>query len=105
MQPWKVGVGLVIAITALTVMIGAHHFDYLRPYRSIILTQYWWPILLYGGTALTIAALAIAGILRTLGLFDLGSKVGVVERSIRRGEGDPSLARRLSDQRDGDFTD
>ncbi len=105
MHPWKVSVGVTVAVTALAVFFGASHFDYLAPYRRVIVTEYWWPITLYAGAAFLTVVIAVAGILRSLGLYDIGRKVDLAERSVRRGDGDPDLARRLAEQEQGDFTD
>ena len=39
----------------------------------------------------------------TAGLADLGCRVDLVERSVRRGEGDPGLARALNSDAEGDW--
>ena len=105
MHPWKVSLGLTIAVVATLVFAAAARFDYLSPHRELILTEYWWPITLYTGSAVLTIVVALAGILRNLGLFDVGRKVDLVERSVRRGDGDPELARRLHAQEHGDFAD
>ena len=105
MHPWRISFGVTVAATALAVFVAAPHFDYLSPYRRLIVTQYWWPITLYAGGAFLTLAIVIAGILRRLGLYDIGRKVDLAERSLRRGPGDPELARRLAEQEQGDFSD
>ncbi len=105
MHPWKVSLGLTIAVVACLVFVAASRFDYLSPYRQLILTEYWWPVALYTGSAVLTIVVALAGILRNLGLYDVGRKVDLVERSVRRGDGDPELARRLHAQEHGDFAD
>ena len=55
-------------------------------------------IALYLGLALATLAAVFYWAARALGLGDLGKKVGLVERSVRRGEGDRELAEAL--QRD-----
>ena len=105
MQPWKVSLGLTIAVLATLALVATARFDYLHPFRSTILTDYWWPILLYGGSAVLVTVIALAGLLRTLGLYDLGRKTGFLERAVRRGDGDPDLARRLADEDEGSYSD
>ena len=105
MYPWRVSLGLTIAVVACLVFAAAARFDYLSPYRQLILTDYWWPITVYTASAVLAIVVALAGVLRSLGLYDVGRKVDLVERSVRRGDGDPELARRLHDQEHGDFTD
>ena len=105
MHPWRMSFGVTVALTALALLFGASHFDYLSPYRRVIVTEYWWPVTFYGGAALLTLVIAVAGILRSLGLYDIGRKVALAERSVRRGDGDPELARRLAEHEQGDFTD
>ena len=51
-------------------------------------------------------AFSIYALARSIGLADLGRKVDLVERSIRRGEGgDTELAEALRSQEKGDFQD
>ncbi|MCY3746373.1 MAG: hypothetical protein OXH05_09075 [Acidobacteria bacterium] len=105
MHPWKISVGVGVAVTAALVFFGASRLDYLSPYRRLIVSDYWWPITVYAGSAFLAAVLAAAGILRSLGLYDIGRKVDLAERSVRRGDGNPDLSRRLGEQEQGDFND
>ncbi len=105
MHPWKISLGVGVALTAAVVFFAASHFDYLAPYRRVIVTEYWWPVTAYAGSAFLAAVVAAAGILRSLGLYDIGRKVDLAERSVRRGDGDPELSRRLAEQEQGDFTE
>ena len=105
MHPWKVSLGLTIAVVASLVFVAASRFDYLGPHRRLLITGYWWPVAFHAGSAVVAVVLALAGVLRSLGLYDVGRKVDLVERSARRGEGDPELARRLQAQEHGDFAD
>ena len=79
MQPWKVSLGLTVAVLALFALVATARFEYLHPFRSTILTDYWWPILLYGGSAVLVIVIALAGLLRTLGLYDLGRRSATPE--------------------------
>ena len=105
MHPWKISLGVGVAVTAALVFFGASRFEYLSPYRRLIVTDYWWPITVYAGSAFLTVAIAAAGVLRSLGLYDIGRKVDLAERSVRRGDGDPDLSRRLAEQEQGDFND
>ena len=55
--------------------------------------------------ALALAAVlaALYAVARAAGLADLGRRVDLVERSVRRGEGDPELARALKSDAEGDW--
>ena len=58
----------------------------------------------YAALALVSCVVALYATARAAGLADLGRKVDLVERSIRRGAGaDPELAGQLQQQDRGDF--
>ena len=60
-------------------------------------------IAVHAGLALAAVTAAIYAVARAAGLADLGSRVDLVERSVRRGEGDPGLADALKRDADGDW--
>ena len=72
--------------------------EYLAPFRQVILSDYGISIAAHLGLAVVTGAAFLYGMARAVGLADLGRKVDLVERSIRRGEGDHELAEAL--QRD-----
>ena len=77
MQPIAIAVGLTVTILALTA---------------------------YGVAGVVTLAVAIYATARAVGLADLGRKVDLVERSIRRGAGgDPELADQMQQQDRGEF--
>ena len=80
MQPWKISAGLTAAIAGSAVLLAGPRLEYLAPY---------WPLLL-----------AVA---RAAGLADLGRRVDLAERSVRRGEGDPALTDALRRDAEGDW--
>ena len=55
------------------------------------------------GLGLVAVAAALCGAARIAGLADLGRRVDLVERSIRRGEGDPELAEALRRDAEGEW--
>ena len=75
------------------------------PIQRLIVRQYWLPVLLYSGAALFTLVVLIGATARSVGLVDVGKTVDLVERSIRRGEGDPDLSRRLQEEDRGDFSE
>ena len=104
MQPWKIRIGLTAVILALTLMVAGDHFAYLKPHLRIILTDYWIPLAWYSGLAVISLAMAIYAAARALGLADMGRKVDLMERSIRRGEGGQTdLAAKLDNEDRGEF--
>ena len=104
MQPIAVAVGLTVTILALTALLAGPHFAYLAPHTRVLATQYWPALTAYGVAGVVTLAVAIYATARVLGLADLGRKVDLVERSIRRGAGgDPELAGQMQQQDRGEF--
>ena len=104
MQPWKISIGLTAIILAVALMLAGESFTYLKPYFSIIVTDYWMPVAWYGGLAVVTLMVVIYSAARALGLADMGRKVDLMERSIRRGEGGQiELAEKLEQEDRGQF--
>ena len=101
MQPWKVSVGLTVNVAGVTAMLLARRLEYLAEFRRVIFAEYAGVFPLYLGLALATLAALFYGAARALGLGDLGKKVDLVERSVRRGEGDRELAEALERDREG----
>ena len=105
MQPWKISVGLTAIILALALMLAGESFSYLAPHFQIIVTGYWMPVAWYGGLAVVTLMVAIYAAARALGLADMGLKVDLMERTIRRGSGGQTeLAEKLGQEDRGQFT-
>ena len=104
MQPIAVAVGLTVTILALTALLAGPHVAYLAPHTRVLATQYWPALTAYGALAVLSVIVALYATARAAGLADLGRKVDLVERSIRRGAGgDPELAGQMQQQDRGDF--
>ena len=99
MQPITVAVGLTVTFLALTVLLCLPEFVYLAPHTRILTARYWPPLTAYGALAILTFLVALYTGARAAGLADLGRKVDLVERSIRRGAGgDPELAEQMQQQ-------
>ena len=105
MQPWKVAVGLGVALGALLAALLVRRFAFLAPYTAYIAAEHWLSVAVHFGTAVAAIGLAAGALARSLGLVDVGREVDVVERSIRRGEGSPELGRVLREEAEGTFTE
>ena len=104
MQPWKISVGFTAIILAVAAMIGGEHFAYLEPHFQGIFARYWMSLAWYGGLAIVSLMAVIYASARALGLADLGLKVDLMERSIRRGGGATNeLAKKLGQEERGQF--
>ena len=103
MQPWKISAGLTAAIAGTAFLIGGSRLDYLAPFWATILAEHGLTLALQAGLILAGLAAAIYIVARTTGLADLGQRVDLAERSVRRGEGDASLEDALRRDADGDW--
>ena len=103
MQPWKISGGLTAALAGSAFLLGGSRLEYLAPHWSAILAGHGIALLLHATLVLTAVAAAIYAIARTTGLADLGSRVDLAERSVRRGEGDPGLSDALRQDDEGEW--
>ena len=105
MQPWKISVGFTVIIIAVAALIAGEQFAYLEPHFQTIFNDYWMPLAWHGGLAILTLMAVIYASARALGLADLGLKVDLMERSIRRdgGGGTGQLAEKLGQEERGEF--
>ncbi len=103
MQPWRVSAGLTTTLTGLAVLLVGPRLEYLAPFWRVILSDYGVSIAAHLGLALVTVAAILYGAARAVGLADLGRKVDLVERSIRRGEGDQGLVEALQRDAEGEW--
>ena len=103
MQPWKISAGLTAAIAGATLLLGGSRLEYLSPFWPLVLADHGLALFLHLAFALAVVAAAIYSIARATGLADLGRRVGLAERSVRRGEGDPDLTHALRRDAEGDW--
>ena len=103
MQPWKVSAGLTTAMAGLAALLLGSRLEYLAPLWRVILSDFSVTIAVHLGLGLVTVAAILYGAARAAGLADLGRKVDLVERSIRRGEGDSGLAEALQRDAEGEW--
>ena len=104
MQPITVALGLTVTLLALAALLAGPSFAFLAPHTRVLVFEYWPALAAYGGLAVVSLVVALYATARAAGLADLGRKVDLVERSIRRGAGgDPELAGQMRQQERGDF--
>ena len=103
MQPWKISAGLTAAIAGSAILLAGPRLEYLAPYWPLLLAEHGVLLALHLALALATVAAAIYAVARAAGLADLGRRVDLVERSVRRGEGDLELARALKSDAQGDW--
>ncbi len=103
MQPWKISAGLTAAIAGSAVLINGSRLEYLAPHWPAILAEHGVGLALHAVLALTAVAATIYVVARATGLADLGSRVDLAERSVRRGEGDAGLEDALRQDEQGEW--
>ncbi len=103
MQPWKISAGLTAALAGSASLLAGSRLQYLAPFWPLILADHGLAIALHLALALAAVLAAIYAIARAAGLADLGRRVDLVERSVRRGEGDPGLADALNRDAEGEW--
>ncbi len=103
MQPWRISAGLTAALAGLAVLVSGSRLEYLVPFWRVILADYGLVIAAHLGLVLAALAAALYAAARAAGLADLGRRVDLVERSIRRGEGDPALGAALQRDAEGEW--
>ena len=104
MQPITVALGLAVTLLALAALLAGPSFAFLAPHTRVLVFEYWPALAAYGALAVVSLVVALYATARAAGLADLGRKVDLVERSIRRGAGgDPELAGQMRQQERGDF--
>ena len=103
MQPWKISAGLTAALVGSVILLAGSRLEYLAPFWPLVLADHGVSIALQLALALAAVAAAIYAVARAAGLADLGRRVDLVERSVRRGEGDPELANALRRDAEGDW--
>ena len=103
MQPWKISAGLTAAIAGSTFVLAGSRLEYLMPFWPTVLADHGIILSLHLVLALAAVAAAIYAVARAAGLADLGRRLGLAERSVRRGEGDPDLTDALRRDAEGDW--
>ena len=103
MQPWKISAGLTAAIAGSAMILAGPRLEYLSPFWPVILAEYGVLLSVHLAFALATIAATIYVVARATGLADLGRRVDLAERSVRRGEGDTGLTEALRRDAEGDW--
>ena len=101
MQPWKISAGLTAALAGSAFLIGGARLGYLAPHWPAVLAEHGLRLAFHAVLVLIAVAAAIYVVARATGLADLGSRVDLAERSVRRGEGDAGLEVALRQDKEG----
>lgn len=105
MHPWQVSFGLVLATV---VPLGYFVYDdlgYLTGLWGLAWTHYAFHLVAVPSASVLLMAALYYQVARSLFLGDVGSRIEVMDRSVRRGEGgDAELSAALQREESGDYT-
>ena len=105
MKPIFFGVGITAALGGLAVLLVGPRLDFLAPWWGTILRTYGLTLGLHAAAALATSIVVFYALARLAGLADLGRRVDLVERGIRRGSGDRDLQHALERNDHGLYPD
>ena len=104
MRPWKVAIGVTVALTAVTGFVVWSVVPYLHRFTWVLVVDYGAYLAAYGFLGMVTVAAGVYSAARMVSLGAVGRKVDVVERSIRRGAGqDAALAAALARDEAGSY--
>ena len=104
MQPWQVSLGLSIATVLPGAFFLADSLRYFNGYWGFLWQEYAFHLVTVPVAAVLTCVFGFYHIARVLFLGDVGSRIGVLDRSIRSGEGgDPELTAALQREDTGEF--
>ena len=103
MQPWRTSVGLTTALAGSAALLVPPRLECLAPLWPLIITDHGLGIASHLALVLGAVAAALYAVARAAGLADLGRRVDLIERSVRRGEGDPELTDSLRRDAEGEW--
>ena len=105
MKPIFFGVGITAAWAGTAVLLAGPRLDFLSPWWGTILRTYGWELALHAAALLLTSIVVFYALARVGGLADLGRRVDLVERGIRRGSGDRDLQHTLERSDAGVYPD
>ena len=105
MKPIFFGIGVTAAWAGLAVLLVGPRLDFLSPWWGTILRAYGLTLGLHAAAAFITSIVVFYALARVVGLADLGRRVDLVERGIRRGSGDRDLQHALERSDQGVYLD
>ena len=105
MKPIFFGIGITAAWAGTAVLWVGPQLDFLSPWWGTIVRAYGLTLALHVGALLVTSIVVFYALARVAGLADLGRRVDLVERGIRRGSGDRDLQHALERSDAGVYPD
>ena len=105
MDPGRFCVGMTIVVLALTCALLATRFDYLGEFWIVLRADHALRLVLMGAAWASCVVAGTYQLARVLVLGEVGQRVGLLERAMRRGQGgDPELRRALDREETGEYS-
>ena len=105
MKPIFFGIGITAAWAGTAVLWVGPQLDFLSPWWGTIVRAYGLTLALHAAALLVTSIVVFYALARVAGLADLGRRVDLVERGIRRGSGDRDLQHALERSDAGVYPD
>ena len=104
MQPWQVSLGLSVATVLPAAFLLVDTLLFIEPFLGLYWDYYSLYVVLMPVTAVLLVVFGYYHVARVLFLGDVGSRLRVMDKSIRSGSaGDPELAAALEREQTGDY--
>ena len=104
MSPGRFCVGMSMVILVLTVVVVVLEFGYLGEFWIVVWDRHAGRLVMMGGAWCLLVVAGTYQLARVLVLGEVGQRVGLVERAMRRGQGgDPELREALEREERGDY--
>ena len=104
MQPWQVSFGVSLAVIAPVMFMVYEELAYLASYWHLAWGYYGIHMLMVPLMFMLAVMFGVYALARTIVLGDVGSRIGVLDKSIREGRaGDEELSLALQREEKGDF--
>ena len=106
MTPGRFSVGMTLVILVLGGAAVTVEFGYLSAFRAYVIGEHGLRLGLMASAAFLGVASGTYQLARVLALGEVGERVGLLERTMRRGKGgDPELREALAREESGDYVD
>lgn len=106
MTPGRFSLGMTLVILVLGGTALAVEFGYLSVFRAYVVAEHGLRLGLMAAAAFLGVASGTYQLARVLVLGEVGERVGLLERTMRRGKGgDPELQEALAREESGDYAD
>ncbi len=104
MHPWQVSLGLTVATFIPLVVFVHSELGYLGPYWDLAWDAYAFHLVAVPSATFLLMVFGFYHVARLLFLGDVGSRIQVLDQSIREGHtGDPELAEALGREESGEY--